>query len=142
MIDFVDDNSPINISNKDIMSGIVSYGTVTGKIIIIENEEKDSLNEHFHNNIEKIQKSNDKVVFFCKSPELALLKLLEQYKSENIGFVFENCALGAHLAVVLREKRIPAIKLEKIYWRFPKDGVCFLDAQTPDLEPQERFKYE
>lgn len=142
LIDFVDEDSPIDISGSDIMSGIISYGMISGKPVIIENFEEDSLNEHFHNVSEADRKSEEKIIFFCKSPELALLKIVEQYEADSIGFVFQDCAVGAHLAVVLREKGIPAIKLNTSFWKTAQKNICTIDAKTQGLLPEERLKYE
>lgn len=142
LIDFVDDNSPINISSADIKSGIISYGSITGKPIWVEKLDTDSLNEHFHNTSSETVKSNEKIIFICRNPELALLALVNQYEPQNIGFVFENCAVGAHMAVVLREKGIPAIKIGSSAYALPREGVCTIDAKTPGLLPKERLKYE
>lgn len=142
LIDFVDDNSPIDISGNDIMNGIISYGTISGKPIVINDFDEDSLDEHFHNISEVTTRSAEKIVFFCENPELALLKVIEQYESKNIGFVFQNCAIGAHLAVVLREKGIPAIKLSSKFWETSKKNICTIDAETHGLLPKERVQYE
>ena len=142
MIDFVDDNSPINISSADIKSGIISYGSITGKPVIIEKFDTDSLNEHFHNASVETSKSDEKIVFICKYPELALLNLVDKYQPQNIGFVFENCAIGAHMAVVLREKGIPAIKTGEFIYGLPLKEICTIDAKTPGLLPKERLRHE
>lgn len=142
LIDFVDDNSPIDISTNDIMNGIISYGTISGKPIVIKDFGEDSLNEHFHNISEGTIRSNEKIIFFCENPELAMLKVIEQYEPENIGFVFQNCAIGAHLAVVLREKGIPAIKVDVKFGEISQKNVCTIDAKTQGLLPRERLQYE
>lgn len=141
LIDFVDENAPINITSEDIKSGIISYGMITGKPVIINNVDTDSLNEHFHNVSETSPQYAEKVIFFCRRPELALLSLLDEYEAANIGFVFEECAIGAHLAVVLREKRIPAIKVKALPYGSHKKNICTLDAKTVGLSPKERIKY-
>lgn len=142
LIDFVDDNSPINISSADIRSGIISYGSIKGKPIVVEKIDSDSLNEHFHNTASETVKSNEKIIFICKKPELALLALVNQYEPQNIGFVFEDCAVGAHMAVVLREKGIPAIRIGSSLYNLPRKDTCAIDAKTPGLLPKERLKYE
>ena len=144
LIDFVDENSPINISSMDIKSGIISCGCVTGKSVYIKSGENNSLDAHFHNVLEedKTLRSNEHIVFFCKNPELALLYFLEKYNPKNIGVVFENCAMGAHLAVVLREKGIPAIKVSSSSWKMVQNEICTIDSKTPNISPKERLKYE
>ena len=142
LIDFVDENSPINISSANIKSGIVSYGCMSGKPVFIKGTDKDSLNEHFHNITDDLVKSDERIIFFCKSPELSLLSLLEKYDHHSIGFVFQQCAVGAHFAVVLREKGIPAIKLYSLNYGLPNNCICTIDARTSNLLPKERLKYE
>lgn len=142
LIDFVDDNSPIDISAADIKSGIISFGAISGIPVHIENMGNDSLNEHFHNAAVESEQSNEKVIFISKNPELSLLSLIEKYKAENIGFVFRNCAIGAHLAVVLREKKIPAIRTDEIIGVIPKGCICTIDAKTPGLSSQQRLSFE
>lgn len=124
------------------MNGIISYGTISGKPVAIKNLGEDSLNEHFHNISEGATRSNEKIIFFCENPELAILKVIEQYEPKNIGFVFQNCAIGAHLAVVLREKGIPAIKLDAKFWEISQKNICTIDAETHGLLPKERVQYE
>jgi len=144
LIDFVDENLPISVSSTDIKSGIISCGCVTGKPVHIKDEGKDSLNAHFYNlsEVDGIAQSDEKVVFFCKNPELVLLDLLDKYNPKNIGFVFENCAMGAHLAVVLREKGVPAIKVPLSSWGTSQHEICTIDAKTPNISQKERLKYE
>lgn len=142
LIDFVDDNSPINLSAADIKSGIISCGYITGKPVVINELDVDSLNEHYHNASNNTPKSKDKIIFICKNPELALLQLIDQYEPQNIGFVFQNCAVGAHIAVVLREKGIPAIKSGSLIFRLSNKDICTIDAETPGLQPKERLIYE
>jgi len=142
LIDFVDDNSPIDITRLDIKSGIISYGSVTGEAVIVKDLSADSLNEHFHNLSDSAMRSDDKVVFFAKNPELALLGLLDKYNPHCIGFVFQDCAIGAHLAVVLRERGIPAIKTKTSFFATPPAGIYTIDAKTPSLSPKERLIYE
>lgn len=142
LIDFVDDNSPINISSSDIKSGVISYGSIEGKPVVIEKVNVDSLNEHFHNVSVNSPLNNEKVIFICQNPELALLNLLDKYDNHNIGFVFQECAIGAHLAVVLREKGIPAIKVPGSFNVVSGKEFCSIDAKTTGLLPEERLKYE
>ena len=142
LIDFVDDNSPIDISAADIKSGIISFGSISGIPVHVENTGKDSLNEHFHNEVVESEKFDERVIFICKNPELSLLSLVEKYKPENIGFVFRNCAVGAHLAVVLREKGIPAIKTDEIIGVIPNGCICTIDAKTPGLSSEKRILFE
>ena len=56
-------------------------------------------------------------MLFRSNPELALLKVTDQYEAKSIGFVFHNCAIGVHLAVILRKKGMSAIKLSAMFWK-------------------------
>ncbi len=142
LIDFVDDNSPIDISAIDINSGIISFGKISGTPVIIDSNREDSLNQHFHDEMEEKEKKDDRIIFICDNPELSLLSLIETYKPENIGFVFQNCAMGSHFAVILREKRIPAIKLGEAVRIIPNGSICTIDASTSGLTPKQRIKFE
>ena len=135
----IDSFSPILKLDSNV---VISYGTISGKPIVINNFGEDSLNEHFHNISEGTIRSNEKIIFFCENPELAILKVIEQYEPKNIGFVFQNCAIGAHLAVVLREKGIPAIKVDMKFWKISQGNICTIDAKTQGLLPKERLQYE
>jgi len=79
------------------------------------------------------------VIFLCRRPNIALLPLLEQYEPGRIGFLFEEGSVLCHLAVVLREKGIPAVKLSGPLPQWPEGAVCTLDGASPGLTGKERI---
>jgi phosphohistidine swiveling domain-containing protein len=139
LIDFVDDNSGVNISMTDINDGIVSRGKVTGKVIQVKDINFDSLNTHFHDTIKENIHSGESLIFFCKKPEIALLGLLEQYDPNKIAFVFQEGSILCHFAVVLREKCIPAIKIGDFMHGFVDSDICTVDAEAPNKPGEERL---
>lgn len=142
LMDYVKNDSNVSISKTDIEEGIVSQGLVSGKIVHVSNTDTNSIDTHFHDLTDENQKSNENIVFFCHKPDIALLKLLRKYLPDKIGFVFEDCSLLCHFAVLLREKGIPAIKIGRDFMNDFKDGKsCVIDAVTPALAGSERISF-
>jgi hypothetical protein len=130
LIDFFDDDSSANdMSATDVSEGIMSRGKVKGRIVHIYRQDEDSLHTHFHSMLTEGQKSDESIVFFCETPAIALLSLLEEFETKNIGFVFQKGSFLSHFAAVLREKGIPAIKVDTLSVEF-KEGYCTIDAVT------------
>ena len=50
--------------------------------------------------------------------------------------------MGSHFAVILREKRIPAIKLGEAVRIIPNGSICTIDASSSGLTPKQRIKFE
>lgn len=141
LMDYVNSEHTPNILGTDINDGIISHGRITGEIVHIANLNTDSIDTHFYD-IHKNKKNNDKnTIFFVKKPEVALLKLLNQYPSDKIGFVFQEGSLLSHLSVVLREKGIPALIIGKRFINFSNchGDVCILDTETPGLTLKKRL---
>jgi len=140
LIDFFDDGANTDsVSAIDVDDGIISRGRVTGKIMHINDEQNiKSLHTHFHSMTVEEEKRDENIVFFCKSPAVSLLSLLERYESDKIGFVFQEGSFLCHLAAVLREKRIPAIKIGRFVAGLYK-GVCSIDAETRNISVEDRI---
>jgi hypothetical protein len=139
LIDFVDDSSSVNIASSDISTGIISRGKIQGAIMHIPESETDSLDIHFHDENKTNYQSDEAIVFFCRKPDIALLPLLEKYNPNNIGFVFEDGSVLCHLAVVLRERGIPAVKIGHFHeYEYPSGRICLLDAETIKTTGKER----
>ncbi|MCL2065532.1 MAG: PEP/pyruvate-binding domain-containing protein [Candidatus Cloacimonetes bacterium] len=139
LIDSFDDTVSSNeMSITDINEGIISSGKITGKIMYLKTNETDSLNKHFHDLSPNKNKKKESVVFFCDTPAIALLSLLEQFDSEQIGFVFFEGSFLCHFASILREKRIPAIRIDALK-AMPYEGMCTIDAETKNLLAKDRI---
>lgn len=143
LIDFVDNNKSKEISALDIEKGILSRGKREGIICHVSVDDYDSLNMHYHDVSKTMKKNNDKIVFFCKRPDIGLLDILNKYDNSNISFVFAEGSILCHLAVILREKNIPAIIIGE-FQRFEYlNGVkCLIDADESSLIGKERVIIE
>ena len=100
----------------------------------------DSLDKHFHDDVEAIEQISEEVIFLCQTPSISLLDLISKYDSKKIAFAFAEGSVLCHLAVVLREKRIPAIKIGDI--DSIAEGWYVLDAETQGIRGKERLKNE
>lgn len=108
LIDFVEEGEPKNIESVATTSGLISTGSVTGKFRNIKNADVNSI-LHDLGDGKQQGESDQTAVFYYERPDISLLKLVEEYDSENIGFVFDKGSVLCHLAVTLRERDIPAI---------------------------------
>ena len=134
LIDFVDSNDNIHVDNLDF--GIISSGFRKGRIKNIRSDE-DSFNRHFHDKRQKKGVESQDLIFVCERPDIGLLDLLDQYDNSRIGFVFSDGSLLCHLAVVLRERGIPAIKVGEMMFRDGEEYI--LDAESAGLIGAERL---
>ena len=110
LIDFTEDNSKEMISSVDVENGIVSHGTICGKLVKIEPADiQQSLNAHCQNTIKDSDDSGEPVIFLCELPDI---KLMEKLGRKHIGFVFKGGSQLCHLSIRLRERHIPALIYE------------------------------
>jgi len=111
LIDLIEEDSDEIIDLQSISSGIISKGTVTGKLIVLNEESnpEDTLNRHFHDVMEIQVATKEAHIFLCQRPDISLLKIIETYDHKKLGFIFREGSVLCHLALVLREKGIPAI---------------------------------
>ena len=132
MTDFVEGNSGTIISASDINEGIVSRGRITGKVVHVDGCDTSFIDLHFFDSINENNECEENIVFFCNRPDIVLLSLLEKYNPRKIGFVFNEAPLTCHFAVVLQEKRIPAICIGDTPWY--NEGTCTVDAETQGIK--------
>ena len=106
LIDFTEETDKKEISSQDISSGVISAGKVKGVLRKISQEEmKNSMDLHFKDQIET-ETEGESIIYYCDLPDISLNKKLVPGKT---GFVFNSGSMLCHLAVLLREKGIPAI---------------------------------
>lgn len=106
LIDFTEEKDTKDISSEDISSGVISTGKVKGVLKKIGLEEmKNSMDLHFKDQVE-VETEDENVIYYCDLPDISLNKKLVPGKT---GFVFKSGSMLCHLAVLLREKGIPAI---------------------------------
>ena len=82
----------------------------------------------FENILEQLKKRSDKPILVTPRPYAALASLIPYVK----GFVFEYASLLCHLSILLREKRIPAIKGAEIYRSLIDEQRIIIDTTLED----------
>ena len=141
LIDLIEDKGTTGLNTNLILEGVIASGEITGMVKIIENpsSSSESLHLHYHDSTFNLVQNSEKVVFICHSPDIALLKLLEEYDNSNIGFVFHEGSTLSHLAIILRERGIPSILTNGLP-DLNEGMVVKIDAVTPGLQLHERVK--
>lgn len=141
IIDIVEEEKQEVIDLNSITEGIISKGIVTGKLIILNEElsPDDTLNRHFHDVISHQVGTKETHIFFCQRPDISLLKFVESYDHQKLGFIFKEGSVLCHLALVLREKGIPAIVSN---YPLEVDNIEYvtIDAITTGISKNERIK--
>lgn len=139
LIDLIDDKSSDSLDIDLVKSGVISKGIIEGKLIrIVEEPDQKALNVHYHDSISNNYQDHDKYIFYCNKPAISLIEIVNQYKNDSIGFVFQEGSILAHLSIVLREKNIPAIILSN-HSEICESSNYKLDAKSPLLKPNERL---
>lgn len=108
LIDYTDDTENDVITPEQIGNGVISSGYGKGKIVHLYSDGlQTSLNSHFFDQQnESKTKNTEKYIYLCDLPDISFKDKL----TENCaGFLFKDGAALCHLAVLLREKGIPAI---------------------------------
>ncbi len=93
--------------------GIISGGNMKGRLVKLDLEDDGNVFDvHFHNRIDEKESvdRNLSIIFYAKMPSIQLLDVLGLYDSDKIAFVFEEGSMLCHLSVLLRERKIPAIR--------------------------------
>ncbi len=111
LFDIVEENSNSKYTHKQIVSGVVSPGKIKGKIVKIKDslDPLKTINFHYNDIIEDIDKNTENLIFVVKLPNISLLNILKTTNSKNIGFIFEGGSILSHFSIILRERGIPAI---------------------------------
>lgn len=134
LIDFVDSDD--HLQSSYLKEGIISSGKRKGAIKFITGLNA-SLDTHFHDERETTASLSEDLIFVCETPSIALLDILDKYDNSRIAFAFSDGSILCHLAVVLRERGIPAIKCGETDC---KEGDLYtIDAETPGLHGEERL---
>jgi len=93
-----------------LKNGIISEGTITGKLERIVIDEEKSIDYHFYNNVDIEEKCDhaESIIYVCDRPNIQLQEILKE-KRNNIGFIFNKASILCHFSILLRENGIPAI---------------------------------
>lgn len=108
LIDYTDENAGDVITPEQVSNGVISNGYGKGKIVRLHSDGvKASLNSHFFDQFNESKECiGEKYIYLCDLPDISFKDNL----TENCaGFLFKEGATLCHLAVLLREKGIPAI---------------------------------
>jgi phosphohistidine swiveling domain-containing protein len=141
LIDYVDDSDVGSIDASNISEGIISRGKRAGRIKHLDVNAFDSLNVHMYDSTEQERETHsENIVFCCEYPDISLLSVIAEYEPSSIAFVFEEGSVLCHLAVVLRERGIPAIRIGSRQV-LRNNEFCTIDAETPNLSALDRISY-
>lgn len=112
LIDFTLDSNTDSLTKSDVEQKIMSNGKLQGKLIKLPPSSIDeSLNTHCQNQIYQYENEDEAVIYGCDLPDI---KLMEKLGRKNIGFIFKTGSLLCHLAILLRERHIPALLFDDI----------------------------
>jgi phosphohistidine swiveling domain-containing protein len=119
-------------------SGVLSVGRCAGRVHKVELSPIGALDGHLHDRPDEVA-VNGNVVVVAERASVDLLPFVGV--PGVVGFVFERGSILAHLAVVLREKGIPAIAVEdgSLLARLTNGTHVGVDAQTRSLSAGERI---
>ena len=129
-VPFLIDHYPAEMSDEG-SNQVLSAGSFTGKVLRIENEDLlTSIDSHFHD----VREGNDieDVILVADRPRLSLVKYLPK-EGGNIGFLFENGSRLCHLAVLLRERGIPAMFVGDLYNQLVNECQVSFETSTGSL---------
>jgi phosphohistidine swiveling domain-containing protein len=123
-----------------INSGVLSVGKCRGRVRRIKLSAIGALDKHLHDRPEEASIGGDDIVIVAERASVELLPFVEA--PGVVGFVFERGSILAHLAVVLREKGIPAVAIEneRVFQTLEHDQVVEVDATKRSLSKAERVK--
>ena len=123
-----------------INSGVLSTGRCCGRAVRVDLSAMGTLDKHLHDRPEATATNGDNVVIVAERASVDLLPYVGA--PGVVGFVFERGSVLAHLAVVLREKAIPAIALEDggLFENLSTDSMVEVDAASRNLAKSERIK--
>ena len=141
LIDLIEESSDTKIDVEMIASGVMSRGLITGKAVFCPDVDEDAaaLETHFYDKTENTSRGHESYIFICERPNIALLQLLQYCDPGKVGFIFRQGSTLCHLAIILRERHIPAVVSEGVI-DIPPGRILTLDAITSGLSKRERVR--
>lgn len=124
-----------------IRSGVLSVGRCQGRLYRLQSRDRVALDSHLNNQPDRVRLNEDDLIIVAKRASVDLLPYVGA--PGVVGFVFEQGAILAHLAVVLREKGIPAVALDDTtaFDSLLIDSIAEMDASTGSLLASQRVTY-
>lgn len=128
----------MDLDSDLIQSGVLSMGRCRGRLQFLASKDKAALDSHLHNRPDKVSIGTENVIVVAKRASVDLLPYVGA--PGVVGFVFEQGAILAHLAVVLREKGIPAISLDdkSVFDALTHGSMAEVDALTRSVPAIQR----
>ena len=142
LIDAAEAGRELIESEVDLMvAGVVSRGSARGRAIRLDQNRSDEsehqldghmLDEHF------LSSELSDMIILADRASVDLLPLV--YRSgPNCGFVFHTASVLSHLAVVLRERGVPAVVVSKDELeRLARQDELVMDAMSSHLSAEQR----
>lgn len=124
-----------------IADGVISRGSITGQFVRLSRPGtgSDSLNFHYHDKHQQTSYAEASMIFLCDLPDISLLDIVRGHDPKKIGFVFREGSILCHLAIVLREKGIPAIRAAA-FDQLIEGAAGRLDASTVGTLREKRIQ--
>lgn len=128
------------IDVQSISSGVLSPGSCCGRVSRVDVAAAGALDSHLYDQIAEGEADGDPVVVVAERASVDLLRLVGV--RGVVGFVFRRGSVLAHLAVVLRERGIPALTLEDdaLFESLLQGKVVELDASPGPKSHRERVR--
>lgn len=123
----------VELNPRLLASGILSVGRCTGRLEKLGDQPTQELDMHLHDRPQHLSAGEDQVVVVAQQASIDLLPYVGA--PGVVGFVFNHGSILGHLAVVLREKGIPAIAMDdqRAFDALPLGQTVDLDAsRVPD----------
>jgi phosphohistidine swiveling domain-containing protein len=129
----------ISLDAQLINSGVLSTGRCRGRAVKVDLSAIGSLDKHLHDRPSSSQTKGESIVIVAERASVDLLPYVGA--SGVVGFLFERGSILAHLAVVLREKHIPAIAIDDAAAIQDLTDNCIIeiDASKRELAKRERI---
>jgi hypothetical protein len=133
------DIAGIQLDAALINSGVLSVGVCQGHASPVRLKRHGALDRHLHDKTRATFDKGRPVVVVAEQPSVELLPLVGA--PGVVGFAFRQGSVLAHLAVVLREKGIPAIIVDdrKMFQSLSNGVPIRIDAATRSLAREDRI---
>jgi len=141
LIDLIEEQAGFPITSQMALEGVLSKGRITGKLVSFEpNTTQSTLDTHFHDEQYGDYGSDDPKIFLCDTPHISLVEIIRTHDPSKLGFIFREASVLCHLAIILREKGIPALQIEQPE-KLPIGSIVTIDAVSSGLRAEERITY-
>jgi hypothetical protein len=117
LIDWAEGDSQTRMPELARMKeGVISAGSARGKVVVVGGDyQSAAMSSHLDDEHSAEPACAGPKVFLCERPSSDLLRFA-QTAPLGSGFVFKQASMLCHMAVVLRERGIPAIKIDVELW--------------------------